>query len=142
MKEYILVINYIKRKPVALVKSEHGVATVIAGDKSAEKVFIDGQPFNLNRDYGFTLLDNCNLVSGISDYIDLIGPVVDINEKLKTAQIRLAKTKAGKELGAEELARLGQLLENGVSQRKVGEIMGVSRAFVQRFKQQNHSPCR
>ena len=46
MKEYILVINYVKRKPVALVKSEHGVATVIAGDKSAEKVFNEDRQNN------------------------------------------------------------------------------------------------
>ena len=39
-------INYVKRKPVALVKSEHGVATVIAGDKSAEKVFNEDRQNN------------------------------------------------------------------------------------------------
>jgi hypothetical protein len=37
MKEYILVKDYVKNKPVALVRSEYGRATVIAGDKSAEK---------------------------------------------------------------------------------------------------------
>ena len=56
MKEYILVKDYVKNKPVALVRSEYGVATVIAGDKSAEKVFIDGDAHNINRNYGFTLL--------------------------------------------------------------------------------------
>ena len=56
MKEYILVKDYVKNKPVALVRSEFGRATVIAGDKSAEKVFIDGELHNINRKYGFTLL--------------------------------------------------------------------------------------
>jgi len=56
MKEYILVKDYVKNKAVALVRSEYGRATVIAGDKSAEKVFVDGDPHNLNRNYGFTLL--------------------------------------------------------------------------------------
>ena len=52
MKEYILVKDYVKNKPVALVRSEYGRATVIAGDKSAEKVFINGDPHNINRKYG------------------------------------------------------------------------------------------
>ena len=56
MKEYILVINYVRNKPVALVRSEFGRAKVIAGEKSAERVFLDGDPHNINRKYGFTLL--------------------------------------------------------------------------------------
>ena len=48
MKEYILVINYVRNKPVALVRSEFGRATVIAGDKSAERVFIDGDAHSIN----------------------------------------------------------------------------------------------
>ncbi len=54
MKEYILVKDYAKNKPVALVRSEYGRATVIAGDKLAEKVFVGGDPHNINRNYGFT----------------------------------------------------------------------------------------
>ena len=33
MKEYVLVLDYVKDKPVALVRSEYVVAKVIAGDK-------------------------------------------------------------------------------------------------------------
>ena len=98
MKEYILVKDYVKNKPVALVKSEYGVATVIAGDKSAEKVFIDGDPHNINRKYGFTLLGHSSCHPDIGNYIDLLGPVLDKEEKWKRAKQRTAKAKKAKEL--------------------------------------------
>ena len=47
MKEYIPVKDYVKDKPVALVRSEYGVATAIACGKLAEKVFVDGEPHNI-----------------------------------------------------------------------------------------------
>ena len=134
MKEYILVINYIKRKPVALVKSEHGVATVIAGDNSAEKVFIDGQPFNLNRDYGFTLLGHSSCHPDIGYYIDRLGPVADSKQRLKKAKQKAAKTEVAKALSETDLVRISELLSNGVSQRSVAEVMGVSQSFIQRNK--------
>ena len=132
MKEYILVINYVKRKPVALVKSEHGVATVIAGDKSAEKVFIDGQPFNLNRDYGFTLLGHSSCHPDIGYYIDTLGPVADSKQRLKKAKQKAAKAEVAKALSEADLVRISELLSSGVSQRTVAEIMGVSQSFIQR----------
>ena len=134
MEEYILVINYIKRKPVALVKSEHGVATVIAGDKSAEKVFIDGDPHNINRKYGFTLLGHSSCHPDIGHYIDTLGPVLDTEEKWKRAKQRTAKAKKAKELSKDDLVRIDNMLRNGVSQRKVAEAMGVSQAFISRLK--------
>ena len=91
MKEYILVKDYVKNKPVALVRSEYGVATVIAGDKSAEKVFIDGDAHNINRNYGFTLLGHSSCHPDIGNYIDLLGPVLDKEEKWKRAKIELLK---------------------------------------------------
>ena len=132
MKEYILVINYVKRKPVALVKSEHGVATVIAGDKSAEKVFIDGQPFNLNRDYGFTLLGHSSCHPDIDHYIDLLGPVADSKQRFEKAKQKAVKAEIAKALSEDDLVRISELLSNGVSQRTVAEIMGVSQSFIQR----------
>jgi hypothetical protein len=134
MKEYILVINYVKRKPVALVKSEHGVATVIAGDKSAEEVFIDGQPFNLNRDYGFALLGHSSCHTDIGHYIDLLGPVADSEQGLEKAKQKAAKAEIAKALSEDNLVRISELLSNGVSQRSVAEIMGVSQSFIQRNK--------
>jgi len=93
MKEYILVKDYIRNKPVALVRSEYVRATVIAGDKSAEKVFIDGDPHNINRKYGFTLLGHSSCHPDIGCYIDTLGPVLHTEEKWKRAKQRTAKAK-------------------------------------------------
>ena len=134
MKEYILVKDYVKNKPVALVRSEYGVATVIAGDKSAEKVFINGDPHNVNRKYGFTLLGHSSCHPDIGHFIDLLGPVLDKEEKWKRAEKRAAKAKTAKELSEDDLARIDEMLSNGVSQRKIAEIMGVSQAFISRLK--------
>jgi hypothetical protein len=132
MKEYILVRDYVRNKPVALVRSEYGRATVIAGDKSAEKVFIDGDPHNVNRKYGFTLLGHSSCHPDIGHYIDLLGPVLDTEEKWERAKRRAAKAKAAKELSEDDLARIDEMLSNGVSQRKIAEAMGVSQAFISR----------
>ena len=132
MKEYILVKDYVKDQPVALVRSEYGRATVIAGDKSAEKVFVGGDPHNLNRNYGFTLLGHSSCHPDIGHYIDTLGPVLDKDEKWKRAKQRAAKTKKAKELSKDDLVRIDNMLSNGVSQRKVAEAMGVSQAFISR----------
>ena len=137
MKEYILVKDYVKNKPVALVRSEYGSATVIAGDKSAEKVFIDGDPHNLNRKYGFTLLGHSSCHPDMGSYIDSLGPVLDTEEKWKRAEKRAAKIKKAKELSKDGLVKIDNMLSNGVGQRKVAEAMGVSQAFVQRNNRQS-----
>ena len=134
MKEYILVKDYVRNKPVALVRSEYGGATVIAGDKSAEKVFIDGDPHNINRKYGFTLLGHSSCHPDIGHYIDLLGPVLDKEEKWKRAKKRAAKAKAAKELDEDDRARIAEMLNSGVSQRKIAEAMGVSQSFISRLK--------
>ena len=134
MKEYILVKDYVKNKPVALVRSEYGRATVIAGDKSAEKVFIDGDAHNINRKYGFTLLGHSSCHPDIGYYIDTLGPVLDKDEKWKLAKKRAAKAKKAKELNKDDLLRIDKMLNNGVSQRKIAEAMGVSQAFISRYR--------
>ena len=132
MKEYILVINYVRNKPVALVRSEFGRAKVIAGDKSAERVFIDGDPHNINRKYGFTLLGHSSCHPDIGHYIDLLGPVADSKQRLEKAKQKAMKAKVAKALSEADLVRISELLSNGVSQRTVAEIMGVSQSFIQR----------
>ena len=134
MKEYILVKDYVRNKPVALVRSEYGRATVIAGDKSAEKVFIDGDAHNINRNYGFTLLGHSSCHPDIGHYIDTLGPVLDKDEKWKRAEERAAKAKAAKERNEDDLVRIEEMLSNGVSQRMVAEAMRVSQSFVSRYK--------
>ena len=132
MKEYIRVKDYAKNKPVALVRSEYGSATVIAGDKLAEKVFVGGDPHNINRNYGFTLLGHSSCHPDIGYYIDSLGPMLDTEEKWKRAKQRAAKTKKAKELSKDDIVRIDNMRSNGVSQRKVAEVMGVSQSFVQR----------
>jgi len=133
MKEYILVKDYVKNKPVALVRSEYGRATVIAGDKLAEKVFIDGDPHNINRKHGFTLLGHSSCHPDIGYYIGTLGPVLDKDEKWERAKKRTAKAKKAKELSKDDLARIDEMLNNGVNQRKIAEAMGVSQALVSRY---------
>jgi len=132
MMEYILVKDYVKNKPVALVRSEYGVATVIAGDKSAEKVFINGDPHNINRKYGFILLGHSSCHPDIGYYIDSLGPVADSKQRLEKAKQKAMKAKVAKALSEADLVRISELLSNGVSQRTVAEIMGVSQSFIQR----------
>lgn len=134
MKDYILVINYVRNKPVALVRSEFGRAKIIAGDKSAERVFIDGDPHNKDRRYGFTLLGHSSYHPDISHSIDLLGPVLDTEEKWKRAEKRAAKAKKAKKLSKDDLVRIDNMLSNGVSQRKVAEAMGVNQSFISRLK--------
>ena len=136
MKEYILVKDYVKNKAVALVRSEYGRATVIAGDKSAEKVFVDGDPHNLNRNYGFTLLGHSSCHPDIGYYIDTLGPVADSKQRLEKAKQRAVKAKVAKALSKADLERISELLSNGVSQRTVAEIMEVSQSFMQRKNRQ------
>ena len=134
MKEYILVINYVKNKPVALVRSEYGVATEIVEDKSAERVFINDDPRNINRKYGFTLLGHSSCHPDIGHYIDLLGPVLDKDERWKRAKNRAAKARKARELSEGDLARIDEMLNNGVSQRKIAEAMGVSQSFISRYR--------
>ena len=51
---------------------------------------------------------------------------------MERAENRTAKTKAARELREDDLARIAEILNNGVSQRKSAEVMGVSQSFVQR----------
>jgi hypothetical protein len=45
---------------------------------------------------------------------------------MERAENRTAKTKAARELREDDLARIAEILNNGVSQRKSAEAMGVS----------------
>ncbi len=53
---------------------------------------------------------------------------------MERAENRTAKTKAAKELSKDDLARIAEMLNNGISQRKIAEAMGVSQAFISRYK--------
>ena len=45
---------------------------------------------------------------------------------MERAENRAAKAKAARELREDDLARIAEILNNGVSQRKSAEAMGVS----------------
>ena len=51
---------------------------------------------------------------------------------MERAENRTAKTKAARELTEDDLARIAEILNNGISQNKTAEVMGVSQSFVQR----------
>ena len=53
---------------------------------------------------------------------------------MERAENRTAKAKAAKELSKDDLARIAEMLNNGVSQRKIAEAMGVSQSFICRLK--------
>ena len=55
---------------------------------------------------------------------------------MERAKKRAAKAKAARELSEDDLARIDEMLNNGVSQRKIAEAMGVSQSFVQRKNRQ------
>ena len=68
----------------------------------------------------------------IGFYIDTLGPVADSKQILEKAKQRAVKAKVAKALSEADLERISELLSNGVSQRTVAEIMGVSQSFIQR----------
>ena len=76
----------------------------------------------------------------IGNYIDSLGPVLDKDEKWKRAVQRTAKAKKAKELSEDDLARIDEMLNNGVSQHKIAEAMGVSQAFISRYKTAESPP--
>ncbi len=51
---------------------------------------------------------------------------------MERAKDRAAKARKAKELSEDDLAQIAEMLNNGVSQRKIAEAMGVSQSFVQR----------
>jgi len=53
---------------------------------------------------------------------------------VERAEKRAAKPKKARELSEDDLARIDEMLNNGVSQRKIAEAMGVSQAFISRYK--------
>ena len=59
---------------------------------------------------------------------------------MERAENRTAKTKAARELREDDLARIAEMLKNGVSQRKSAEAMGVSQAFISRYKSAESLP--
>lgn len=53
---------------------------------------------------------------------------------MERAEKRAAKAKKARELSKDDLARIAEILNNGISQRKVAEAMGVSQSFICRFR--------
>jgi len=51
---------------------------------------------------------------------------------VERAKKRAAKARKARELSKDDLVRIAEILNNGISQRKIAEVMGVSQSFVQR----------
>ena len=51
---------------------------------------------------------------------------------MERAKDRAAKARKAKELSEDDLARIDEMPNNGVSKSKIAEAMGVSQSFVQR----------
>ena len=60
--------------------------------------------------------------------------MADSNQRLEKAKQKAAKAEVAKALSEADLVRISELLDNGVSQRSVASIMGVSQSFIQRNK--------
>ena len=61
---------------------------------------------------------------------------------MERAEKRTAKAKAAKELSEDDLARIDEMLNNGLANVKIAEAMGVSQSFISRYKQPESPPCR
>ena len=83
------------------------------------------------------MLSHSSCHPDIGFYIDTLGPVADSKQILEKAKQRAVKAKAAKALSEADLERISELLSNGVSQRTVAEIMGVSQSFIQRKNRQS-----
>ena len=51
---------------------------------------------------------------------------------MERAKKRAAKARKARELSKDDLVRIAEILNNGISQNKTAEVMGVSQSFVQR----------
>jgi hypothetical protein len=135
MKEYIVVIDYTTKKAFALVKTEHGKASVIAGDLKAEEAFVSGEPdVSVARNWEYWSLGYSSSHPDIGYYLQKLGAPIDTQGKLDKAVERRKKIQKAKQLSAGDLAEITAMRSKGHSQRIIAAQMGVSQSFIQRHK--------
>tara|TARA_B110000914_G_C15135110_1_gene296761 strand:+ start:83 stop:529 length:447 start_codon:yes stop_codon:yes gene_type:complete len=134
MSNYYLVFDVDRNRVIALAKTENGRATILAGEAMAAGSFDKGEPRLDNDRYWFPLfLCSDSWHPAIGRYIDKLGPPQDSQSKLDAWQLKRSKRRRAEELTPAERESIRDLKSNGVSQRRIAERLGVSRAFVQRL---------
>jgi hypothetical protein len=134
MSDYYLVFNLDLNRAIALAKVEHRKATILAGEGMAECTFENGEPgLDYGRNWFPVLLTKHSWHPTIGHYIDKLGLPQDSQAKLDAWKDKRGKRMKAEELTADELERIRTLKKNNISQRKIAELLGVSKAFVQRL---------
>ena len=127
--------------PLSLVKTTGYKSEVIAGSIRGAQGFKSGKPDTFISEpwYFETLTDKC-FDPIVGEWIDKLGPVENSSHRLQKLREReakqnrsQAKREHAKELNTTELADIGKLLGNGVSQNYIAEKYGISKSFVHRL---------
>ena len=134
MSEYYSVFDVNLKLPIALAKTENGRVTILAGEVMAECTFDKGGPRLDYARYWFPLfLCGHSWHPAIGHYIDKLGPPQNSQAKLDAWQLKRSKQRRAEELTPAEVESIRIMKSNGVSQRRIAERLGVSKAFVQRL---------
>jgi hypothetical protein len=134
LTEYWIVYDNRKERDTALVKATANRVQVIAGDASAVSVFVDGKPdLNTGIPVCFQFLTNASCHPFIGECIEKLGPVENSQDRLDKTNAARKKQARAKALSQAELEEIGLLKNRGVSQRRIAERFGVSRAYIQRY---------
>ena len=121
-------------RPIALAKTGNGSATILAGEAMAECASDKGKPRLDYARYWFPLLlcsDSWH--PAIGEYIDKLGPPQGSQAKLDAWREKRSKRRRAEGLTPAEMESIRDMKSNGVSQRRIAEHLGVSKAFVQRL---------
>ena len=121
-------------RPIALAKTGNGSATILAGEAMAECASDKGKPRLDYARYWFPLLlcsDSWH--PAIGEYIDKLGPPQGSQAKLDAWKEKRSKRRRAEGLTPAEIESIRDMKSNGVSQRRIAEHLGVSKAFVQRL---------
>ena len=134
MSAYYLVFDVNLNIPIALAKTDNGRVTILAGEAMAECASDKGKPRLDYARYWFPLLlcsDSWH--PAIGEYIDKLGPPQGSQAKLDAWKEKRSKRRRAEELTPAEMESIRDMKSNGVSQRRIAEHLGVSKAFVQRL---------
>ena len=120
--------------PIALAKTENGRVTILAGEAMAECTFDKGEPRLDYARYWFPfLLCSYSWHPAIGEYMNKLGPPQGSQTKLDAWKDKRSKRRRAERLTPAEIESIRDMKSNGVSQRRIAEHLGVSKAFVQRL---------
>ena len=134
MSVYYLVFDVHLNIPIALAKTENGRVTILAGEAMAECTFDKGEPRLDYARYWFPfLLCSYSWHPAIGEYMNKLGPPQGSQAKLDAWKDKRSKRRRAEGLTPAEIESIRDMKSNGVSQRRIAEHLGVSKAFVQRL---------